>query len=266
MKLKSLLCLLFFINVVFCNSIQAQISDLIGLNFGASNFHIVDEHSSPLIFRGTGIAPSIQYIHKGERIDHIVDGSFFYDILSTSASNFNTENFRGRFRYSLFYRPIFNETAAKRFEFFFGGSVTSFYSKSDYYFDLHSTRARSLSSWYWSHSLDFSSMLSLKLSDRDLINFRVYIPVLSNISRPEYSSSGDYDYEKNDWTIKTFGRTEIFPANFSVNAHLDYQYQIFTHICLQFSYEFYFASYNQPNRICMYMNNFRLGLFYIINS
>ena len=265
MKLQSLFGILFSITAFLCNSIQAQQSDLIGLSFGASNFHIVDEHTSPLIFKGTGIAPSIQYIHKGSRIDHMVDGSFYYDNLSTSASNFYTENFRGRFRYSLFYKPSFNEKAAKRFEFSVGVSVTSFYCKSDYYFDLHSSRARSISSWYWSHSLDFTTMFNFNLSDRDFINFRVYIPVLSNISRPEYSSSGGYDYEKNEWIVETFGTTEFFPANFNVNAHIDYQHQISTHIRFQFGYEFYFATYNKPDQIGMYMNNFRLGMFYMIN-
>ena len=265
MKLHCPIFLLLILTTVFCNSIQAQISDLIGLNFGASNFHIVDEHSSPLVFRGTGIAPSIQYIHKSPRIEHIVDGAFYYDNLSTSASNFNTENFRGRFRYSLFYKPAFNETAAKRFEFSVGGSVTSFYCKSDYYFDKYSSQARAISSWYWSHSLDFSTLLNLNLSARDLIGFRVYIPLVSNVSRPEYSSSGGYDYEENEWIVKSFGETEFFPANFSVNAHFEYQHQIFTHISLQFGYEFYFANYNKPDQISLYMNNFRLGIFYLIN-
>jgi hypothetical protein len=264
-KLRCLFCLLFSVTIFFCNSIQAQVSDLIGLNFGVSNFHIVDDHSSPLIFKGTGIAPSIQYIHKGFRIDHFVDGSFYYDNLSTSASNFYTENFRGRFRYSLFYKPSFNQTAAKRFEFSVGGSVTSFYCKSDYYFDLHSSQARSISSWYWSHSLDFTTMFKYNLSDRDFIHFRVYIPLLSNVSRPEYSSSGGYDYEKNEWNVETFGKTEFFPANFTMNAHLEYQYQIFAHFRIQCGYEFYFATYNKPDQISMYMNNFRLGMFYIIN-
>jgi hypothetical protein len=265
MKFQQLAGILFIMTALFCHSVQAQVGDLIGLSFGGSNFHIVDGHTSPLIFRGTGIAPSIQYIHKGSRADQLVDGSFYYDNLSTSASNFNTENFRGRFRYSFFYKPSFNETSSKRSEFSIGGSVTSFYCKSDYYFDQRSIQARSISSWYWSHSLDLSALFNINLSEKDLINFRIYIPILSNVSRPEYSPSGGYDYEKNDWKVETFGKTEFFPVNFSLNAHLDYQHQLFTHMCLQFGYEFYYASYNQPDRISMYMNNFRLGIFYIIN-
>jgi len=251
-----------------CHFLHAQTyhGDFIGLHFGASNFHIMDGHSSPLIFQGTGIAPSIQYMHIGSEINHIIDGSFYYDNLFTSADNFNTENFRGRFRYSLFCSASHNETAARRFEFSFGGSVTSFYCKSDYYFDLPTIRARSISSWYWSHSLDFSTMFNLKLSDRDCIDFRVYIPLVSNISRPEFSSSGDYDYVENDWVIKTFGKTEFFPANFSVNAHMDYRHQLFRRIILQFGYEFYFVTYDQPDQISMYMNNFRLGMFIVLNQ
>ena len=265
MKLQSLFGILFSITALQCNSIKAQQSDLIGFNFGVSNFHIVDEHTSPMIFKGTGIAPSIQYIHKGSDIEHIVDGSFYYDNLATSASNFITENFRGRFRYSLFYTTLHNEIVSNKPEFSVGGSITSFYCKSDYYFDMPSVQARSITSWYWSHSLDFSSMLNFNLSDKDLISFRIFIPLVSNVSRPEYSPSGGYDYEKNEWIIETFGKTEFFPQNFSVNAHLDYRHMLLPHLCLQFGYEFYFAEYNKPNRISMYMNNFRLGMFLILN-
>jgi hypothetical protein len=265
MNIQSLFFLSLSISIAFGNPLQAQKSNQIGVNFGASNFHIVDEHSSPLFFSGTGIAPSIQYIHKGSGFDHFVDGSFYYDNLSTSSSNFYAEDFRGSFRYSLFYKPFFKEGTAKRFECSLGGSLTSFYSKTDYYFDLHANRARSISSWYWSHSLDFSARFNLTLSDRDFIDFRLYIPLISNISRPEYSSSGGYDYEKNEWIVKTFGKTEIFPANFSMNTHLDYRHQLSTHFSIQFSYEFYFATYNEPDHIGLYMNNFRVGMFYIIN-
>jgi hypothetical protein len=103
------------------------------------------------------------------------------------------------------------------------------------------------------------------LSNRDFIDIRLYIPLVSNIARPEYSPSGGYDYEKNEWIVKTFGKTEFFQANFSLNSHLDYRHQLFTHFSIQFSYEFYFATYNEPNHIGLYMNNFRVGMFYIIN-
>jgi hypothetical protein len=131
MNLHSLFFLALSLSISIGNPLQAQKSDLMGVNFGASNFHIVDEHSSSLFFRGTGIAPSIQYIHKGLKFDHFVDGSFYYNNLSTSASNFYTENFRGSLGYSLFYEPFYKEGDAKRFEFSLGGSLTSFYCKSD---------------------------------------------------------------------------------------------------------------------------------------
>jgi len=37
------------------------------------------------------------------------------------------------------------------------------------------------------------------------------MPVISNVSRPAYSSRGDYNYDKSDWDVKVFGKTSVFP-------------------------------------------------------
>jgi hypothetical protein len=245
---------------------QAFKSNSIGIGFGASNFHIVDEHTSPLLFRGTGIAPCIQFLHKGAKNIHQVEGSYFYDNLSTSADNFNTENFRGKFAYSVGHKVLSGAIFKNRFEFFLGGSFTSFFCKSDYYFDMQNIQARSISSWYWGHSLDLTIRTDYYLSTRDFFNIQLRLPVLSNVSRPTYSPRADYNIEENDWEIKTFGKTVFIPENFTVDISLTYQRQLSASIQLQLNYEFYYLNYDDPARVSMYMNNYRVGFCYIFSS
>jgi hypothetical protein len=252
--------------LLLCNSSYSQIkNNLLGLSFGASNFHITDEHTSPLIFRGTGIAPSVNWQHIGSRNSHYVEGSFIYDNLSSSSDNFSTENFRGRFRYSFLHRTSDSLYVKKRIDFSFGGSLTSFYSKSDYFFDLGKIRARAIESWYLSQSIDMALQLNFFFSDRNYLGLQIFTPLLSSVSRPPYSSSGAYDYEKNDWIIKPFGRMILFPRNFSVNTNMNYQVPVSAKMSIRFNWEFYYMKYTDPDYIGMYMNNFRIGVFYLLN-
>ncbi len=267
--MKSLVpCLILSLQfLVLSNSSYSQgKSDLIGLSFGASNFHITDEHTSPLIFRGTGIAPSVNWQHIGVRNSQYAEGSFFYDNLSSSSDNFNTENFRGRFRYTFLHKASDSLSVNKRLEFSFGGSVTSFYCKSDYYFDMQTITARSIASWYWSHSIDLAVQLNYFFSDRNYLGLQIFTPLISNVSRPPYSPSGNYDYVRNEWIIKPFGNTVLFPKNFSVNTNMSYQLPVSAKLSMRLNWEFYYMKYTDPDDIGMYMNNFRVGIFYLLNK
>lgn len=55
-SLKPGLSLLLLLLLLYNSSFAQKKNDQVGLSFGPSNFHITDEHTSPLIFRGTGIA------------------------------------------------------------------------------------------------------------------------------------------------------------------------------------------------------------------
>jgi hypothetical protein len=240
--------------------------DMIGVSFGAGNFHITDAHSSPLIFRGTGIAPSITWQHTGARYGQNAEGSFFYSNLSSSSDNFSTENFRGRFRYTFLYKTSDTLSVKRGFEFSFGASVTSFYCKSDYYFYIRSMRARAIASWYWSQSVDLALQLNYFFSDRNYLGLQLNSPIISSVSRPPYSSSGSYDYDENDWIIKPFGTTVFFPGNLSVNTNLFYQAPVSPKLSIRFNWEFYYLNYTGTDDICMYMNNFRVGIFYLLKK
>ena len=262
-----------FINTVLCGLLivcanpnafaQKDHGNSLDLSFGGSNFHIVDELGSPIIFRGTGIAPSFRFTHAKNRNIHQVEGAFFRKDLSAGPQNFFAENHRGKLRYGFYHKVIGASVMQRPFDMHLGGSLASFFCKSSFFYDMQSIQARSLATWYWSHSFDLTVMLDYYPSDRSLVRFQAYMPLLSNVSRPHYSSMGGYDLEKNDWKIKTFGENRIFPKNSSLNTNLLFQQQVGNHAYINVSWEFYYTKYSDPAVIKMYMNNFRLGAGFI---
>jgi hypothetical protein len=259
----------FVVLVGFCfvilsrNSLaQEDKRNYLGLSFGGSDFHLKDDHASPLIFSSVGIAPTFQFFHLGDKSRHSLEGSYYYAYLSSSSDNFNTDNWRGRVRYSYVHLISNFEVWNRSFGIFLGGSINSFYNKSNYYYALNTSNGISIVSWYWSHSLDLTAQVEYNIAQRESFSMMLYVPVISNVSRPKYSPSGDYNYDENTWKVKAFGETEIFPRNLSVNVLLNYQRVIVGNFDLRLSYEFYYSSYDKPTDMAMYMNNLRAGLFF----
>jgi hypothetical protein len=236
----------------------------IGGGFGGSDFHVIDLHASPLIFRSFGIAPIVEFIHKGNKGIHNIEFSYYNNYLSSSSSNFNTESWRGRIRYSYVLLAASPEIIGKSFNIYLGGSIGTFFSRGDYYFFYKPENANAISdvSWIWSHSADLAAIVEYNIAERDFISAQIYMPLVSNVSRPEYSASGDYNYSQNTWKIKMFGKTEFFPNNFSLDLRLNYKRPLIWNFNVQLSYELYYSFYNKPSDIKMYMNNIRGGLFY----
>ncbi len=252
--------LIFYSEYAFSQSVKRN---YIGGNFGGSDFHLLDLRASPLIFGSMGIAPSLQYFHRGAENIHYIDISYFSDNLKTSAENFNTDNQRGRIRYSYLHTLTSFSLFQQNFDLYLGGSAATFLSHSDYYYAwIPPGYSRAMESWYWSNSLDISAQIDLNSADREFFSLRLFIPVVSNISRPKYSPSGDYNYIDNDWKFKMFGKTEFFPNDFSLNTILTYQRPLVWNFNLQVAYEFYYSAYDKPKDVKMYMNNFCAGLFF----
>jgi hypothetical protein len=254
-KLSLLLIIPFF-------SLHSQ--TYLGAGFGGTDFHISDLHSSPLIFGSIGIAPAVQFIQKGEKGIHNFELSYYNNYLPSSNSNFNTDSWRGRIQYSYVHLVSTSEIMNRTFNIYVGGSACTFFSKDVYYYYYKPVDANAIAnvSWIWSHSIDLSAEADYNISEREFISAQIDMPLISNISRPEYSPSQDYNYTENAYKIKMFGTTEIFPNYFAMNLRLDYQRPLFWNFNMQVSYEFYYSFYNKPSEIKMYMNNFRGGLFY----
>jgi hypothetical protein len=231
----------------------------VDFGIGISNFHVSDNLTSPLIFCGTGFSPSAKIFISGSRIAHSVELSYAHAFLNASSDNYKTENWRGSGRYSLHY-SVLDPANNKRTRIEIGGSLSSFFCKSDYYFYLQSFWAVATSSWYWRHSFDLSARAWQNLSEKDIVSFRMLVPLVCNISRPTFSTSGDYNYQTNKREVKPFGTTMLFPENFSIETSLSYYRVISARWLLFGEYDFGFTSYNDPDKIQLFMNNFRIGI------
>lgn len=241
---------------------QQNEKNYVGVSFGGSFFHIKDEVASPLIFRKPGIAPELQYFHRNEKSIHYGEVAFYHQNLMATQENFTIRNYCGRIRYSFVHSILNTGDISKKLHLYLGGSINSFFNRSDYDYYRGDNSARAITSWYWSHSFDLSAQLEYRISFRKFITGQIYFPMVSNVSRPTYSPSGDYNYTTNQRNIKMFGETLFLPQNFSLNAHIVYQQPIGTKVNLQLNYEFYFTHYDKPREVKLYMNNFRMGLFY----
>jgi hypothetical protein len=238
--------------------------DYIGGGFGGSDFHLRDDHASPLIFSGWEIAPSVQYLHAGERNRQYAEASYSSALLATSQDNFRTENWCGRVRYAYLVSIADPGNSDTPLRLFVGGSVGSFLSRSDYYYFVRPLNgySTSIDSWYWSTSLDAAAHLEYGIAEREFLSLQCYVPLLSNVARPQYSPSGDYSYTRNVFVMKMFGRTEVFPKNISCDMVVACQVPLFWRFNVQLSYEFFFASYDLPGEMKMYMNIARGGVFF----
>jgi hypothetical protein len=148
--------------------------------------------------------------------------------------------------------------------FFAGGSASTFYSKSNYYYldKYYNMYFTSVWTWYWSHSIDLVLQLEYKIDEGRFLIINLDLPVISNVSRPKYSPSADYSYSDNDWKIKAFGNTEFFWKNFEPNFSILYQTPLIENINFLFSYEFTYARYDKPDPVRQYMNDLRFGIQY----
>ncbi len=242
---------------------QEEPRNFIGASFGGSDFHLRDDHASPLIFSRLGIAPALQYYYRGDESRHYVDLSYDDGNLETTNDAFFVTTHRARIRYTYVHALADFDFVRQPVAVVIGGSVTSYLSHADYYyFFVPPTIAKSIESWYWSNSVDLSLQCECRPSPRECFSLQLFVPIVSNVSRPTYSPRGDFNNTDNDCKFKLFGKTTVFPKNFSLNAMLAYQRPLFGSFDLQISYEFFYAFYAEPREVNLYMNNFRGGVYF----
>ena len=249
-----ILCLLF---LLFGESF-AQERNYAGINLGLSDFHLRDDHASPLFFRGIGFTPSIQFMYIGESTIHSVELQYIYDYLGSINENFNTNNYRGKVKYSFLHHINDFIISNNQLSLFIGASLSSFLSLSDYrYIDDN----LAIKSWYWNHSLNVEIELLYRFNQKKFISAQLSLPAISNISRPKYSPSENYSYSTNSYKVDVFGKMTFFPKNFFVASTLIYHTPISEVFVLHLEYEFFYSLYNKPKEVDMYMNNVLAGLF-----
>ena len=246
------------------SSAQQGSWDYVGGGFGGSDFHVRDDHASPLFFGGWGIAPALQFLHAGEGNRQYFEASYSSAVLSADPEYFRAENWRGRARYACLVASGEFTLSGRPLLLFLGGSVTSFLSRSDYYYYIRplSGYSTSIDSWYWSSSLDAGFRAEYALGEREFLSLQCFFPLVSNVSRPQYSPSGDYSYTENTFKMRMLGRTVVFPKNLSCDILLEFQIPVFWRFNAGLTCEFYYTSFDLPREMRMYMNTARGDIFF----
>jgi hypothetical protein len=247
-----------FIFLIFCSRLPAQTETghNISLLFGISDFHLRDDHASPLFFSSTGINPSLRYIFNGLTFSHSVELSYFQDYLKSNVPNFNSDNWRGKIKYAYLISLTEWKISDQKLRLSAGPSVSSYLSLSDYRIG----EGLAIKSWYWHHSINLELKTMYIINDRNSWTARILFPLVSNISRPAYSPSEDYNYSTNQFKIKSVGKMVYFPANFFLNLILTWHTTISAGFGFQLDYEFFYSSYDKPKDVKMFMNNLRAGV------
>ncbi len=240
--------------------------DYVGGAFGGSDFHLRDDHASPLIFSAWGGTPALQYIHAGEGNRQYAEASYCFALIAAPPENFRTDNWRGRIRYAYLVSAAEFGPGDRPFRLFVGGSLNSFLSRSNYYYFIKPLNGytTAIDSWYWSTSIDAAVHLEYGIAEREFVSLQCFVPLIGNVSRPAYSPSLDYSYTENTFRMKMFGRTEFFPKNLSCDVLLSIQFPVVWRFNAGASYELYYASYDLPREVKMYMNNLRVGAFFCL--
>jgi hypothetical protein len=270
MNKKILILFLAYIAIVplLCNQTFAQDypANSIAVNIGLSNLHLLDEHATPVVFRGSAFAPSVEYNHNGRSGMNFLEVAFSAYKLSAESDNYRTDILTGHFRYSFFLLPENKRSSAKALVIAGGASVTSAFMKADYWILPATSWIKGIESWYGSHSFELAGYLSYGFGVKNQLGIKLYLPLVSNVSRPAYSSSGDYNYEENDWDVKAFGKTLFITENFLANIVLSYERHLKRNLTFTAGYDFRYAQCHEPDPINWYMNIFKLGLKYNLYS
>ena len=266
---NSVLTVLLFVFIIACTTAvtaQDEGESSLGLSLGATGFHLLDEHAAYLIFRGTGITPSVLYSFTDGRDKHYADIMFTYSNLRTVSEVYKTPFLAGRLRYSCLRQVAEGNLFNHSLDLSAGLSVSSFFSKASYKFQMPGLWANGIKTWYGSHSADVSIQAGYNTGENSRVELLCYLPVISNVSRPAYSSSGDYNYEKNDWQIRPFGNTMFLTGNFGFNALLSWVHNPRNKMAFTISYEFNYNHCTKPDRVTLFSNSLRACIMFNLKS
>ena len=240
---------------------QSGKSNNLGFSLGTSNPHLLDEHASPLIFRGFGFNTSVDYTRETDATRQQAEIAFFYTNTHATPENFETEFYRGKLQLTFVYK--LTSKGQNKFQLFTGPSLCSFLAKADYNYKYYGdSYSRAITSWYISHSVDAVVWAEYTINNKNRLSCRLYFPLLSNVSRPQYSPAGDYNYDNNIWDVKYWGTTVFIPKNLKMNLKLNYDRNLSESLKFQAVYEFEYAKYDDPQTVKLYTNNLSIGFIF----
>lgn len=228
------------------------------LSLGLSDMHLRDDHASPLYFRSQGFNSRLQYSYSGNNFQQFIELSYSYNHLKSNNSNFSTDNWCGKIKYAYLIPVNDFKLIGRPCRFFIGSSICTFLNIADYHYLNEELLA--IKSWYANHSINAEFYIMHTINENNIFSAEFTIPLIGNISRPDYSPSMYYNYKTNSYKVKLFGTTKFFPDNLFINTNLLYKKTISNRINLLINYDFFYTTYSRPKEFDLYSNSFLVGI------
>jgi hypothetical protein len=237
-------------------------NNYISISSGIDDFHEKDEKLSNLIFRGICFSAKASYLYELSDSRHLINAHFSKGAINSDLKlNDEVRQITASLDYTYLRKISRFHIMGKNADLFLGGCLKSYLfevlmTTSVPYYDIQYEE-----SWYWSHSINFSLSGEYKLNELDKLSFWLNSPLMSLVSRPDYSlSMRNYEVQKNFTGALAYGEMDFFWNNIVIDAEIKYNKEIASNVDLQATYEFSYTSTKISQMLRLYSNNLYLGV------
>lgn len=226
----------------------------ISLNVGFAKGLFKDENYSPMNYSSNNFAIDIGYERdfKNENL-LFFSPSFQTGTLRTPVSEFNTSD---HYNINLELGYLFKVSNDRsKTDFYIGGQYHS-------YLDLVFYDGTESITFLGLHSLDVSTRLSKRVSDKHILTTNISLPLFGLLARPPYTGWDKYIVEHADNPLPVFFRGDITSLNhfLAFNCNVQYQYEISPFFGLSVEYQFRYYKTNVLKKAIIPNNQITIGV------
>ena len=225
----------------------------INLNVGFAKGFLKDKNYSPLNYTSNNVAIDIGYerAFKNENL-LFFSPTFQIGTLHTPVSEFNTSD-HYNINLELGYLFKLSKDSSKT-DFYIGGQHHS-------YLDLVFYDGTESITFFGLHSLDVSTRLSKRISDKHILTTNISLPLVGLLARPPYTGWDKYIVEHADNPVPVFFRGDITSLNhfLAFNCNVQYQYEISPFFGLNVEYQFRYYKTNVLKKAIIPSNQITIG-------
>lgn len=234
--MKKIITLVFLISSIYSFNTLAQAAkirkDQVGLNVGYNFSFLYDRNFSPLFYQEQGIVYSINYEWIGNKTIFFAGLNFSQGKLMTKISDFfESKYIKGEIDLG-YLRRAFTSGNGK-FQHYLGGGLHSY----NHYIDYDDQESFS---FLFAHSIDLKYTAMYNISDRNRLQFRISLPVLTLLTRPPYNGYDEELKENEESPLKLITNGTITSVNnyFAVNSQFIYSYSLSQRFDMNCQYKF----------------------------
>lgn len=228
---------------------------------GINDFHIRDNRVSPLVYSNPIFTACLGYTRDSKVLRHNADAIFSTGNINTKLTDIKGYQKYGNLSYSVLMNAFRFNLSNIKSNLFLGTGLSSFISQTNLSTYAYYNLSSSESTWYWSHSLNFSLHCDFNISNSSFFRAKIAYPLVRLVSRPDYSFSS-----RNDLVYKNFlnafnqGEIEYLWNNFVVYSELFFETRLDDDFSFRANYTFNYAHSNVPQSMGLYTNNLNAGI------